>query len=96
MECSIDFISDRKFIGDDIWDSNTNGIADALQFMGYAIEKSTVEFMPNRLDVANYTKLILESTESDSQGTGFKLLEMLDYGEGLYRTGRLVFREITS
>ena len=96
MECSIDFISDRKFIGDEIWSSNPNGIADALQFMGYAIQKSTLEFMPNRLDVANYTKLILESTESDSQGTGFKLLEMLDYGEGLYKTGRLVFREVSS
>jgi hypothetical protein len=63
--------------------------------MGFAIDKSTIEFMPNGLDVANYSKLVLESTESDSQGTGFKLLEMMDYGEGLYRTGRLVFREVS-
>ena len=95
MECSMDFITDRKFIGDDIWTSNTSGIADALRFMGFAIDKSTIEFMPNGLDVANYSKLVLESTESDSQGTGFKLLEMMDYGEGLYRTGRLVFREVS-
>lgn len=96
MECSIDFISDQKFIGDEIWESNVNGISDALNFMGFAIEKATIEFMPNRLDVANYTKLILESTESDSQGVGFRLIEMLDYGAGIYRTGRLVFREISS
>jgi hypothetical protein len=95
MECSIDFISDQKFIGDEIWESNVNGVSDALNFMGFAIEKATMEFMPNRLDVANYTKLVLESTESDSQGVGFRLIEMLDYGAGIYRTGRLVFREIS-
>jgi hypothetical protein len=95
MECSMDFITDQKFIGDEIWSSNTTGVADALRFMGFAIEKAAIEFMPDRLDVANYSKLVLESTESDSQGTGFRLIEMLDYGAGIYRTGRLVFREVS-
>jgi hypothetical protein len=39
--------------------------------------------------------LILESTEDDSNGTGFKLKEMNDVASGVYRTGKLTFREIS-
>jgi hypothetical protein len=94
LEFSIEFITNQKFISTDIWTSNPSGIEDALNFMDYAIQKSTIEFMPDALDVARYSKVLLESTESDQSGTGFKLIEMLDYGTGMYRTGRLVFREV--
>lgn len=95
MECSIEFITNQKFISDPIWTSNTTGVDEALQFLTYATQKSKIEFMPDSLDVANYFTLILESTAADQQGTGFKLEEMLDYGAGYYKTGRLVFREVT-
>lgn len=95
MECSIEFITNQKFISDPIWTSNKTGVEDALQFLTFATQKSKIEFMPNENDVANYFTLILESTASDQQGVGFKLEEMLDYGAGYYKTGRLVFREVS-
>lgn len=94
MECSIELITNNKFIGDSVWSYNPRGLEDVLLFMGYATQKSKVEFMPDKSDVANYQTLILESTESDQNGIGFKLLEQLEYGVGYYRTGKLVFREV--
>lgn len=95
MECSIELITNKPFKGSDFWTSSTTGLDDALSFMNYATQKSKVEFMPNKDAVNTYYTLILESTEADQTGIGFKLLEQLEYGSGYYRTGKLVFREIT-
>jgi hypothetical protein len=95
MECSMEFITNQKFLSDPIWTSSITGVEDTLHFLSYATQKSKIEFMPDALDVATYSTLILESTESDQQGTGFKLVEMLDYGTGMYRTGKLVWREVS-
>jgi len=94
MECSIELITNNKFLGDSIWSYNPQGVEDTLLFLNYATQKSYVEFMPDKSDVANYSTLLLESTESDQQGIGFKLLEQLEYGAGYFKTGKLVFREI--
>jgi hypothetical protein len=95
MECTIELITNRKMISSDYWTYNPTGVEDALSFMGYATQKSRVEFMPDQDDVNNYFTLMLESTEADQTGIGFKLYEQLEYGTGYYRTGKLVFREIT-
>lgn len=95
MECSIELITNNKFLGDSIWSYSSTGIEDTLRFLGYATQKSRVEFMPDGSDVASYSSLILESTESDSNGIGFKLLEQLEYGVGYYKTGKMVWREVT-
>ncbi len=95
MECSIELITNNKFLGDAIWTANPTGVDDTLLFLNYATQKSYIEFMPDQTDVASYSTLLLESTESDSMGVGFKLYEMLEYGAGYFKTGKLVFREIT-
>lgn len=94
MECSMELITNHKFSGDSIWAYNPSGVEDALLFLSYATQKCKIEFMPNKDDVSNYYTLILESTESDQNGIGFKLLEQLEYGVGYYKTGRLIFREV--
>lgn len=94
-EFSIEMVTNSKFMGDTIWNYDGQGVESTLNFMNFCIQKSQIEFMPDLTDVANYSKLILEATESDSNGTGFKLLEMLDYGAGVFKTGKLMFREVT-
>lgn len=95
MECSIELITNKPFKGSDFWTSSPTGLDDALNFMGYITQKSQLEFMPDKDNVNNYYTLILESTEADQTGIGFKLVEQLEYGSGYYKTGKLVFREIT-
>lgn len=94
MECSIELITNNKFLGDAIWTPSTTGVEDTLRFLGYATQKSRIEFMPDQTDVASYSTLLLESTESDQMGVGFKLYEQLEYGAGYFKTGKLLFREI--
>lgn len=95
MECSIELITNKDFISSDFWTSSPTGLDDALNFMSYAIQKSKLEFMPNKDLVSSYYTVVLESTESDQTGIGFKLVEQLDVGSGYYKTGKLIFREIT-
>lgn len=95
MECSIELITNKPFQGSDFWTSSPTGLDDALNFMSFAIQKCKIEFMPDKDTVSNYYTLILESTESDQSGIGFKLVEQIEYGSGYYKTGKLVFREIT-
>jgi hypothetical protein len=96
MECSIDFITDQRFLSEDtsVWQSDTSGVSNALSFLNVVTEKSVIEFMPD-LNDATFYFLILESTEEAQDGTAFKLKEMEQYGSGIFRTGKLVFREIT-
>lgn len=95
MECSMDLITNKKILDTTYWTYNPTGIEDALLFLNFATQKSKVEFMPDENKVNEYITLILESTEEDQTGIGFKLKEMLDLGTGFYRTGKLIFREIT-
>lgn len=91
---SIDLITNQKFLGDSMWTSSSTGVEDALDFMNHIIKKYKIEFMPDKSDPATFYTLILESTESDQNGMGFILNEMLDYGVGYFRTGKLNFREV--
>jgi hypothetical protein len=95
MECSIELITNNKFNSSTFWTSSLTGLDDARNFMNYAIQKSKIEFMPDKDIVSDYYTLILESTEIDQNGLGYKLTEQLEYGSGYYKTGRLIFREIT-
>lgn len=94
-EFSIELITNNKFLGDSIWTSSPTGVEDTLRFLNYATQKGRVEFMPDGSDPANYSTLLLESTESDQNGIGFKLMEMMEYGAGYFKTGKLVWREVT-
>jgi hypothetical protein len=90
---AIEFITDQKMKTTETLESDPNAVSSARAFMVAATSKGIVEFMKDRSDVDSYSLLILERTEQNSNGIGFKLQEMKDYGTGFYRTGQLVFRE---
>lgn len=72
---------------------NPTGVEDAITFMDFATTKAPMEFMEDK-DIPNtFFKVILNSTEDSSNGTGFELIEEVaralpDY----YKTGLLTFR----
>lgn len=73
--------------------TNLNGVADVRRFMRFCTTKSELEFMPNILDRNDFYKILLESTEEDSKGTGYRLRELYTSNlPGYYDTGKLVFR----
>ncbi len=73
--------------------NNSNGVADLRQFMQYIIKKYPVELNPDKDTTAVYETLVLESTDSDNRGIGYKLKEMYDRSLPFYfSTGILKFR----
>lgn len=95
MECRFKYITDRiQRVGSPIA-NDSSGVANARDFLAYAVTKATVDFIPDVDDPDTFIECILESTDVDSNGMGFKLKEQ--YGEGLpgyYETGILKFRKL--
>jgi hypothetical protein len=74
---------------------NASGVANLRSLMSFLVTKSPVEFMPNKDNPTTYETIILDSTEADSRGVGFRLIEMYDRNlPGFFRTGILKFRSI--
>ena len=95
MECNIKFATDITQDGAVI-KTNATGVADLRRFMQYLVSKGPVQFMPDLSDTATFTDMILESTESSTKGTGYRLREMYDRGlPGYFHTGKLKFRVIS-
>jgi hypothetical protein len=94
MECNIKYATDITQDGTVI-KTNATGVADLRRFMQYLVTKGPCQFMPDLSDTATYTDMILESTEQNSKGTGYRLREMYDRGlPGYFQTGKLKFRVI--
>ncbi len=75
--------------------NNSSGIENLRSFMQYITKKSAFEFMPDKDTASSYYRVILESTSSDSDGTGYKLQEQFARGlVGYYETGILKLRII--
>lgn len=75
--------------------NNATGVADLRTFMQYIVEKRPIEFMPDIDATSNFEKVLLESSPSNKDGTGYKLKELYDQGlPGYYETGTLVFRVV--
>ncbi len=92
VEMNIKYLTDRQTDGNRIR-YNAAGVAAIRALMNHLVLKYPVEFMANEAAPATFEKLILESTQEDSKGIGFKLREM--YGEGLpfyFETGVLKMR----
>lgn len=92
LQCNIKFVTNKVSDGKVIR-YNPTGVEDLQSFMQYIMQKKPIEFMPNELSRNTYQKMILESTESDSKGTGYKLKELYDKGlPYFFETGPLTFR----
>ena len=75
--------------------TNLNGVDDVRQFLRYCTTKGDLEFMPDEKNVGDYFKVLLESTEEDSKGTGYRLKELYPQNlPGYFDTGKLVFRVV--
>lgn len=93
MECDINYITDVPQGPDSPIESNATGVSDYLAFIQYAVNKAPIEFMPDRDDVTDFQVLILESTEEDKDGVGYRLKEEYDRGlSGYFKSGRLIWR----
>ncbi len=76
--------------------NNPTGYEDLLDFMNYITEKNKIEYMADVSDPNTYEVLLLESTDFEKDGTGYKLKEQ--YGDGLpfhFETGTLKFRKVS-
>lgn len=74
------------------FEEDSQAVLKARTFLSYAIQKSKMEFMPDRDDPDTFYNVLLESTKSDRDGVGFRLEPLIkDY----YETGLLKFREVT-
>lgn len=73
----------------------SGAVANLVEFMTFITKKYPFEFMPDETLINTYYDCLLESTEADSNGLGFKLTEMVDRNlAGFYKTGRLLLRVI--
>jgi len=56
--------------------NNVTGLEDARAFFQVIVQKGPIEFMVDRDDTATFQKVILESTPTSSNGTGYRLVEL--------------------
>lgn len=94
MEGEFLFITDiQQEQGSNYVRTNEKGLAGFTQFIEWCTEKGPVEFMKNESLVDVFQELILESTEADSKGLDYDIIEMYDRGLAYYyRSGKLKFR----
>lgn len=93
-EMDIKFITNLPMDGFVI-KNNANGLQDAIDFMRDITQKRRFEFMPDVDDSEEFSKVILESSQGFSDGTGFKLKELWDNNlRDIYETGVLKMRVI--
>lgn len=75
--------------------NDSAGVSNLRRFMQYLVKKAPFEFMPDKSSFNTYDTLILENTEENSKGVGYRLKEMYDRNlPGYYQTGRLKFRVV--
>lgn len=77
IEAEIKFVTDLPMDGIVI-ESRPNGVALAVQFLEYITQKQRFEFVPDRSQPTVFDKVILSSLPGSSDGTGFRLRELLD------------------
>lgn len=93
FEFNIPFITDIEQGAGSVIETNLSGVSSARQFLRFCTTKKNLEFMPDRNNRTLFFKVLLESTEESSNGTGYRLKEL--YTKNLpyyFETGKLVFR----
>lgn len=69
--------------------NDPNGKLNAQMFLDWARHKALVEFMPDENDPLTFHQLRLMSTEYDSNGLGFSLIEDYQTIPNYFRSGKL-------
>ena len=94
MECNITLQTNIPQ-GKDSIVKNSNGYDELLAFMRFAVTKNPMEFYKDIDDKDTFVDCLLDSTPSDKDGTGYKLIELYTRGfADWWETGKITFREI--
>lgn len=96
MECDIKFITDQVMQTNAPITNNATGINDYLAFIGYAVQKKPLVFIPDILNKGTYVNCILESTPESNKGVEFKLKKVSGLTNKFYKSGLLTFRKLVS
>jgi hypothetical protein len=93
MEGDFTFITNIQQEQGSIIRTKETGLEDFIHFIEWCTEKAPVEFMKDEADVGSFQELVLESTEADSKGLDYDLIELYDRGlSGYFRSGKLKFK----
>lgn len=96
MECNFKFVTNVYQSAGNPIANNQSGVSDCRNFLIYATKKAPLEFMPDKNSPSSFSVCVLESTDVDSMGLGFKLKEMFSQGlVGYFETGLLKFRKVS-
>lgn len=75
---------------------NIDFVQDAIDFMEFITDKNKLEFMKDKTIRATFDNILLESTPSSSDGSGYELKELYSQNlTGYFETGKLTFRKLT-
>ena len=95
MKCNIKFVTNIAQPSGSKLRSDTLAVTNLLNFLNYITTKAPIEFMADENTVSIFEKIILESTASQSDGTGYELKEYYDKNlPGYFETGNLTFKVI--
>jgi hypothetical protein len=95
MECNIKYANNGIMGNTDEFTYSASGIDDLRDFLNYIRKKRKIMFIKDIDTPAGAVKCILESTEGNSTGTGFKLKEMYSMGlPNFFESGKLKFRKV--
>lgn len=94
-QMNITFITDYDQGNDSPIETDLSAIANAETFLQFIIDKTNIEFMPDRDDPDTFDKVFLNSAPNQKDGLGYKLKQLNNKGlDGYYETGALVFRKV--
>jgi len=97
IEFDIKFITSRNDIADGIYiKKNSRGLEDAREFLQDITNLSNFEFMPDRDNPGEFSRVIVESMPEFGDGTGYKLKELFNENlRDVYETGIIKLRVIS-
>lgn len=93
MQCNIIAVTNLVNTKNNDFYENPNGLEDCRKFMRYLITKSKLEFIPDIVSPQVFYKLLLESTEADKSGIGYKIKNMQG-SNNYYTSGVMLFRKV--
>lgn len=95
MELNIKYITNETMRDGSFIQNNPTGIEEAVEFMDFITGKNKLEFMEDKTDTATFDNILVESTISSSNGSGYRLRELYSQKlSGWFETGRLRFRKL--
>ena len=96
IQANITYANDYSQPTSSIIKNNSSGVSDLRTFMTDITKKRPFEIMLDISDPDTYSEVVLESTPTSKEGTGFRLKEMYTKGmPNYFETGALVMRILT-